>query len=109
MGELKASEDQGVVIITASGKLITETDKQSLRDLISASLDDGKRAFVVDTRDAWLNSTMLGGLIGAYKTIDKENGRMVLVIPPPRGLGPLIRVFDYYFSVEEAVAALTEQ
>jgi len=105
---LNAYETKGVVVITASGRMFSESDKKGLLELIFNYLDQNKGAFVIDFRKAWINSTILSGLVVAYKKIKEANGSLALVIPTPMTFSEPIKLFELFYTVDEAVAALGE-
>jgi anti-sigma B factor antagonist len=73
----------GAHVIAVSGEVDIFTAPE-LKRVISAAIDSGARAIIVDlTETRFLDSTALGVLIGAVKRLRLVDGRMVIVNTEP--------------------------
>jgi len=73
----------GAHVIAVSGEVDIFTAPE-LKRVISAAIDSGARAVIVDlTETRFLDSTALGVLIGAVKRLRLVDGRMVIVNTEP--------------------------
>ncbi len=73
----------GAHVIAVSGEVDIFTAPE-LKRVISAAIDSGGRAIIVDlTETRFLDSTALGVLIGAVKRLRLVEGRMVIVNTEP--------------------------
>lgn len=97
-------------VIEVSGEIDVYTAPR-LREKIIALVDSGRHRLVVDMeRVEFLDSTGLGVLVGGLKRVRAHDGGIDLVCTQGRILRifritGLIKVFDIYETVEEAVAA----
>jgi anti-sigma B factor antagonist len=103
----------GVVVIRLSGKIMGGNDGTMFHGRVHEYLGLNKRNFVIDMdKVIWSNSTGLGMLVSAWTSIKRAEGRMVLAnitsIQTLLTMTQLLRVFECYDSVKEAIAALTE-
>jgi anti-sigma B factor antagonist len=75
--------EAGAHVIAVSGEVDIFTAPE-LKRAISAAIDSGARAIIVDlTETRFLDSTALGVLIGAVKRLRLVDGRMVIVNTEP--------------------------
>ena len=100
-------------VIAAGGELDLHTSER-LRDTLAEVLELGGRRILVDlTGTSFIDSTALGVLVGAAKTLRSTGGQMVLVADDPRvtrviEITGLERVFHIASSLPEAVQQLVE-
>ncbi len=108
---LKAKEVDGVVVIELKGNLMGGPDSQKFRNLLHKLLDEGKNKVVVDVKGVkFMNSAGLGTLIGGLTTMKNGGGDLKIANPTDKiesllMITRLIKVFETYNSVDEAVAS----
>lgn len=100
-------------VVAAGGELDLFTSER-LREKLADVLELGGRRILVDlTGVSFMDSTALGVLVGAGKTLQASGGQMVLVADDPRvqrviEITGLARVFRVEASLPEAVQQLVE-
>ena len=108
---LKTKEFDDVVVIEVKGNLMGGPDLQKFRELLHKLLDKGKKKVVVDVKNVkFMNSAGLGTLISSLTTMRNSGGDLKIAnatdkIESLLMITRLIRVFETYNSVEEAVAS----
>ncbi|HEU4366216.1 MAG TPA: STAS domain-containing protein [Candidatus Krumholzibacteria bacterium] len=111
--ELKTVEMHGVAVIEIHGKVVGDVENcHKLHGLFQSLLGEGKRKFVVNLRDVpWMNSLGIGMFIGAYASVKKRGGELVLAGPSERvrdvlAVTQLFTLFDVFDTVDSAVNQL---
>ena len=108
--DIAVSERDGVLVVSVSGEL----DLFAAPELRSRLLDevrDGRREVVLDLRETtFMDSTALGVIIAALKTLQERHGRLVLVnerasIDKTLAITGLDRVLQVERGLDEALAA----
>jgi len=108
---LKVREVDDVVVVEVKGNLMGGPDSQKFRDLLHGLIDKGKRKVVVDVKDVkFMNSAGLGTLISGLTTMRNANGDLKIANPTDKiesllMITRLIKVFETYNSVDEAIAS----
>lgn len=105
-----AQEGRATVVRPTSERLDIEV-APAFRARLLALIEEGQREIVVDLKDvAFVDSSGLGALVSALKTVKRGNGsgdvRLARVQPPVTSLLEVIRlnrVFTSYPTVEQAV------
>jgi anti-sigma B factor antagonist len=101
--------DGGVVIIDLR---VNPANERELLDVVHGLLSEGHRQFVVNLSQLkWLDSAGLGGVAGAYTTVMRHGGGLVLANAPPTiktllehtKLSTIVAVHD---SEQEAIESL---
>ena len=98
-------------VVAVGGELDLHTSER-LRDRLGDVLEQGGRHILVDlTGTSFMDSTALGVLVGAAKTLRSTGGHLVLVADDPRvtrviEITGLERVFRIASSLPEAVQEL---
>ncbi len=95
----------GVTVVTVEGEMDVYTSP-TLRDRLSALLDDGTSTVVVDlSAVTFLDSTGIGTLVGALKRAEEQGGGLPVVCPQDRLL-KLFRItgLDGVFTIRDTVA-----
>ena len=107
-------ENSSTVILEIEGDLVvSESDAILLRNSIQDVLGRGLNAVVVDIGHVrFLNTVGLGVLIGILKKVREAGGKLVLAnisatISRILMVTDLIKVFESYESIEEAVEAVS--
>lgn len=111
--ELKTVDMLGVAVIEIHGKVVGDVENcHKLHGLFQTLLNEGKRKFVLDLRDApWVNSLGIGMLIGAYTSVRKRDGALVLAGANERvtdvlAVTHLFTIFGVFDTVDMAVRHL---
>ncbi len=108
--EFKVIEKNDAAIIELSGKLIGGPFMQQMNETLHKLLDEGKKTVIADMNSVSLiTSTGIGVLISAYTTMKNGDGIFKLANISDRAAGLLAitnldKVFEYYSSVDEALA-----
>ena len=109
--EFKVIEKSDSAIIVLSGKLIGSPFMQQMSETLHKLLDEGKKNVVADMSGvSMITSTGIGVLISAYTTMKNGDGTFKLANISDRAAGLLTitkldKVFEYYPSVDEALAS----
>ncbi|HHM02262.1 MAG TPA: anti-sigma factor antagonist [Caldithrix abyssi] len=76
---IDVKEQDGVVIIALSGKIMGGPEAGQLNDQINRLIDEHKTRIVIDLGGVeWMNSSGLGILIGTVTTLKNNDGQLVL-------------------------------
>ena len=100
-------------VVAAGGELDLFTSER-LREKLDEALELGGRRILLDlTGVSFMDSTALGVLVGAAKTLESSGGQLVLVADDPRvtrviEITGLARVFRIESSLPEAMQRLVE-
>lgn len=102
--------DEGVVLLTLSGKIMGGEETTLFHGKIHEYMQTGNKNIVVDLKDVqWMNSVGLGMLISSLTTVKNGGGRLVLSnitnIESILAMTRLISVFEHYDNTEDAVAS----
>jgi anti-sigma B factor antagonist len=111
--EVTNVQQDGVEVVAISGKIVgSQPASDAFHELFRGLLADGKRKFVIDlTETPWTNSLGVGMLMGAYSSVKRAGGDIVLANATDRirdllRVTQLYRVFDVYNSLDDAIAGL---
>ncbi len=108
---LKTKSIEDVVVIEVSGNMMGGPDSQKFRELLHKLVKQGTKKVVVDVKKVkFLNSAGLGTLISGLTTMRNAGGDLKIANPTDKiesllMITRLIKVFDTYNSVEEAIAS----
>lgn len=106
---LKEKIIDDVVVLELSGKVMGGPDANLLSEKLHLLIDQNKPKVVADLgKVSWMNSSGLGILIGGLTTMRNNGGDLKLVnvtgkIESLLIITKLIKIFDSYKNVEEAV------
>ncbi len=109
LGLLKRHEDPFVVLVINGDLEMSSTP--SFRQAIIETLADGDRHIIIDFGGTdFIDSTGLGGLIGALKRVRSLEGTLQIVCPQPR-LQELFKLTDLHkvFALHESVDVIVER
>ena len=108
---LKEREQDGVIVLELSGKIMGGPDATLLNEKLHELIDSNKTKVVADlSKVNWMNSSGLGILIGGLTTMRNNKGDLKLANVTERIqslliITKLITVFETFNSVDEAVAS----
>ena len=108
---LKEKEIDGVTVLELSGKVMGGPDASLLSEKLHELVDKNKNNVVADLgKVSWMNSSGLGILIGGLTTMRNSGGDLKLInvtgkIESLLIITKLIKVFDTFNNVEDAVAS----
>jgi anti-sigma B factor antagonist len=112
---LKTKESNDVVVIEVKGNMMGGPDSQKFRDLLHKLVDEGKNKVVVDLKNVkFINSAGLGTLISGLTTMRNAGGDLKIANPTEKiesllMITRLIKVFESYSSVDEAVESFNKR
>jgi anti-sigma B factor antagonist len=112
---LKTKELNDVVVIEVKGNMMGGPDSQKFRDLLHKLVDEGKNKVVVDLKNVkFINSAGLGTLISGLTTMRNAGGDLKIANPTEKiesllMITRLIKVFESYRSVDEAVESFNKR
>lgn len=104
------SEKYNCVIIELKGNVMGGPDAEIFRDELHKLIEKGKKKVVVGLgKVKFMNSSGLGILIGGLTTMKNADGELVICqadkkIESLLMVTQLIKVFDHYRTLEEAIA-----
>jgi len=79
MGFSQSRDGSGVTVVKVEGQLIVG-NRQELKDLVFAALDNGERRILIDfSQTGYIDSSSLGVLIGAHRRLKLRGGALVVV------------------------------
>ncbi len=112
--KLKDHLDGEVVIIEFSGKIIPGEELTSFHRRVHFYLDMKKKGFVIDLdKVEWISSAGLGALIGAYASVRKAEGKLVLAnvtnVLSLLNLTQLVKVFETFDSRSDAIESFLKE
>lgn len=108
------NERYGCVVIELKGKVMGGPDAETFRDTLHDLIEKGKTNVVVDLSDVkFMNSSGLGILIGGLTTMRNAEGDLKICsatenIRSMLMVSQLLKVFDHYDTLEEALEAYKE-
>ena len=106
------TEQNGVVIISLSGKIMGGPEATEIYDKFNQLLDAKKLKIIIDLEQVeWMNSSGLGILIQASTLLRNNQGRLKLVNVSERiqnllKITKLSGIFETSGSIEEAISSL---
>ncbi|HBQ59535.1 MAG TPA: anti-sigma factor antagonist [Balneolaceae bacterium] len=109
------SERYNCVIISFKGNLMGGPDAETFREELHKLIDEGKKEVIIDLgKVKFMNSSGLGILMGGYTTMKNAGGEMVICqadkkIESLLMVTQLIKVFNHFRTLEEAVAHFDEE
>jgi anti-sigma B factor antagonist len=98
-----------VGVLSIKGKLLGYPETDELNDEVRSFLGSGTKKIVIDMGSvSWLSSMGVGALMRSYTTVTNNGGilKLARMTDKARGLftmTQLIKVFDIYETVDEAV------
>jgi anti-anti-sigma factor len=109
-GTIHVEHVDDVVVINVSGDF-SHQPPGSIEETVTEVLNDGARRIVIDlSQTTRFDSAAIGDLVQAYTEAARREAAFVVVFKPPDPnliIEPL-RLFDVYYSREEALEALQE-
>lgn len=109
--QVTSMQTGGVEIVAISGKIVgSAQSSQDFQELFRSLVSKGKKMYVIDLSETpWTNSLGVGMLMGAYTTVKKQGGEVVLANATDR-IRDLLRVtrLDAVFSVHDSLHSAME-
>ena len=110
---MQISEKQvgAVLVLQIHGKILMGEGNVAIKKKIQEKVAGGVKDIVLDLAEVpYIDSSGLGELISSYTTIQKAGGKLKLAnltnkIVDLLSITKLVTVFEYFGSVEEAVAS----
>ena len=108
--KLTRKDVRGVVVVGIQGNIIGGSgDSEKFHEMFKSIIEEGHRDVVIDLgRTSYANSLGIGMIIGAYTSLKKAGGELVLarVIDRVKGIlavTQLLLIFKTFETVDEAV------
>jgi len=112
---IKESEQDGIVILTLSGKMMNGPESFNLHPYVKNLIEQDKVNIVVDMgKVKWFSSTGLGALLASYTSLRNIGGEMKIARATKKIYSlfyqmEVTSLFDSYDSVEEAVKSFNQE
>ena len=112
--KLTDREENGVIILEPSGKIMGGPDASLLHDKLYEFIEQDKKKVVVDLASVdWMNSTGLGILISGYTTLRNNGGKLKLAnvtekIKSLLVITKLDPVFESFDSITDAIKSFND-
>lgn len=112
--KLTDREENGVIILEPTGKIMGGPDASLLHDKLYEFIEQDKKKFVVDLSEVdWMNSTGLGILISGYTTLRNNGGKLKLAnvtekIKSLLVITKLDPVFESFDTIADAIKSFDE-
>jgi anti-sigma B factor antagonist len=109
--KVKRREEDDVVILEISGKVMGGPDAERFKSVISGLIDEGNRKLLIDLSSVpWMNSSGVGILISAYTSMKNAGAQVKFLNINERVksilmVTKLLTVFESYYSREDALAS----
>ena len=106
---LKQKEQDGVVVLELSGKIMGGPDATLLSEKLHDLVDQKKTKVIADLgKVSWMNSSGLGILIGGLTTMRNTKGDLKLInvtgkIESLLIITKLIKIFDTFDNIDDAI------
>ncbi len=113
--KLSDRTQDGIVVLSPSGKIMGGPDASLLNDKLHQCIEDDQKRIVVDLAGVeWMNSTGLGILISSYTTLRNNGGELKLAnvtdkIHSLLVITKLVTVFEAHDSVDEAIGSFGQK
>ncbi len=107
----KVNEKYNCMVIEMKGDIIGGPQAEDFRNTLHELIDEGKKEVIVDLgKVKFMNSSGLGILIGGLTTMKNAGGNLVICradkkIESLLMVTQLVKVFDHYRTLDEAVAS----
>jgi anti-sigma B factor antagonist len=101
-----------VTIFCLAGRLVYDEGTRKLREVMTAAVEDGARACLLDLeRLTYLDSGGVGLLVAMFRHLTRRNGQLKLLRPSPParrvlGIARLTGVFDIFDDEADALLNL---
>lgn len=112
--KIKESEQDGIVILTLSGKMMNGPESINLHPYVKKLIEQDKINIVVDMgKVKWFSSTGLGALLASYTSLRNVSGEMKIARATKRIYSlfyqmEVTSLFDSYETVDEAVKSFKQ-
>ena len=108
---IEQREQDGVVVLELSGKIIGGPDATTLNDKLHDLVEKDRKRIIADLSQVnWMNSSGLGILISALTTTRNAGGELKIAAATEKlkkllTITKLTNVFTLYDTVDEAIAS----
>ncbi len=109
--KIKRREEDDVVILEVSGKVMGGPDAEKFKGVITELIDGGVTKLLIDLSSVpWMNSSGVGILISAYTSMKNAGAQVKFLNINERVkailmVTKLLTVFESYYSREDALAS----
>jgi anti-sigma B factor antagonist len=112
--KIKINERYEAVVLELKGNVMGGEDTKDFNEMLHKLIDKGQKNIIIDLSEVkFMNSSGLGMLIGGLTTMKKAEGNLKLArvtdkIESLLIITKLITIFEFYETVDEAVASFTK-
>lgn len=109
--KVKRQDDDDVVILEVSGKVMGGPDAEKFKSVIAELIEQGVSKLLIDLSSVpWMNSSGVGILISAYTSMKNAGAQVKFLNINERVksilmVTKLLTVFESYYSREDALAS----
>jgi anti-sigma B factor antagonist len=112
--KIKINERYEAVVLELKGNVMGGEDTKDFNEMLHKLIDKGQKNIIIDLSEVkFMNSSGLGMLIGGLTTMKKAEGNLKLArvtdkIESLLIITKLITIFEFYETVDQAVASFTK-
>ena len=99
----------GITILDIGGRIVLGEESTSLRDVIRDLLKNGHKQILFNLGDvAYIDTTGLGSLVGAFTTVRKPGGDLKLLNLPEKFVGvmQITKLYTVFDTINDEAAAV---
>ena len=99
----------GITILDIGGRIVLGEEGASLRDVIRDLLKNGHKQILFNLGDvAYIDTTGLGSLVGAFTTVRKQGGELKLLNLPEKlaGVMQITKLYTVFDIMNDEAAAV---
>jgi anti-sigma B factor antagonist len=112
--KIKRHDDDDVVILEVSGKVMGGPDSEKFKSVILGLIDEGAKKLLIDLSSVpWMNSSGVGILISGYTSMKNAGAQVKFLNINERVksilmVTKLLTVFESYYNRGDALASFRE-
>jgi len=114
ISEFIVDELENAIVVRIQLERATLSKASIFKDTMDELIQSGKHKIILDCRNiAFMDSTFLGAIVVSLKKIKAVNGNLSLVFADKSSVvfsmletTKMLNIFEFYFSIEEAVNKL---